>query len=237
MKETVFEVLAEGGSLSIIRIKYRNEEKFIYYHNEMDMTDEGLGIDKKCEYENFEQPFQLINNKYPWFQLHLAIVHEDYRSYVLDELIKTLMFQGITPDELRYSQSDLEKALSVKLEFGFAPIQNGLQQIEVKNLIEAIEYTYQEFADNYASEIGQKFKLKGQYRMWTDEQCFEPRYMEVITTSNEYIKTIGKLEVNGNAIIIKNEYNQIDYIFPIDKFTVSASPILSKSKSWFYKNK
>lgn len=237
MKETVFEVLAEGGSLSIVRIRYRNEEKFIYHHNEMDMTDEGLGIDRKGEYESFEQPFQLINSKYPWFELHLATVHEDYRNYVLDELIKTLMFQGITPDELRYSQSELEKTLSVKLEFGFPPIQNGLQKIVVKNLIDATEYTYQEFSDNYASEIGQKFKLIGHYKMWTDEQPFYPRNMEVINISNEYINTIGKLEVNGNAIIIKNEYNQIEYIFPIDKFTVSASPIFSKSKSWFYKNK
>ena len=41
--------------------------------------------------------------------------------------------------------------------------------------------------------------------------------------------TIGKLEISGNTIIIKNEFGQID------KFFVSTTPILSKSKGWFYK--
>jgi len=36
---------------------------------------------------------------------------------VLKELIKSLTFQGVTPDELRYSQQDLEQALNVTLEF------------------------------------------------------------------------------------------------------------------------
>jgi hypothetical protein len=48
--------------------------------------------------------------------------------------------------------------------------------------------------------------------------------------------TIGKLEVNGNTIIIKNEFGQIDYAFSTDKFFVSTTPILSKSKGWFYKS-
>lgn len=49
-------------------------------------------------------------------------------------------------------------------------------------------------------------------------------------------ETIGKLEVNGNTIIIKNEFGQIAYAFSSDKFFVSTTPILSKSKGWFYKN-
>ncbi|MCO5233095.1 MAG: hypothetical protein LC105_03605 [Chitinophagales bacterium] len=235
MTETVFEILAEGGSLAIVRKRNRNGEKFIYHHNEMDMTDEGLGVNKKGEYENFEQPFQLINSKYPWFQLHLATVHEDYRNYVIEELIKSLMFQGITPDELRYSQHDLEKSLNIKLKFGNPPIKSGLQNIKVRNLIELTEYDYQEFTDQYAKEIGQKFKLKGKYKMWTDEQTFYPENMEVLNTSNEF-ETIGKLEVNGNTIIIRNEYGQIEYVFPSDKFFISTTPILSKSKGWFYEN-
>ena len=31
-------------------------------------------------------------------------------------------------------------------------------------------------------------------------------------------ETIGKLEVNGNSIIIKNEYNQIEYILSQTSF-------------------
>lgn len=235
MTETVFEILAEGGSLTIKRKRNRNGEKFIYHHNEFDPTDEGLEINENGEYSTFEQPFQLINSKYPWFILHLKTVHEDYRNFVIDELIKSLMFQGITPDELRYSQRDLEKTLNIKLEFGNPPIKSGLQNIKVRNLIELTEYDYQEFTDQHAQEIGQKFKLIGKYKMWTDEQTFYPENMEVLTTSNEF-ETIGKLEVNGNTIIIRNEFEQIQFVFPTDKFFVSTTPILSQSKGWFYKS-
>lgn len=235
MTETVFEILAEGGSLTIERKRNRNGEKFIYHHSEFDPTDEGLGINENGEYSTFEQPFQLINSKYPWFRLHLKTVHEDYRNFVIDELIKALMFQGITPNELRYSQRDLEETLNIKLEFGNPPIKSGLQNIKVRNLIELTEYDYQEFTDQYAQEIGQKFKLKGKYKMWTDEQTFYPKNMEVLTTSNEF-ETIGKLEVNGNTIIIRNEFEQIQFVFPTDKFFVSTTPILSQSKGWFYKS-
>lgn len=235
MTETVFEILAEGGSLTIERKRNRNGEKFIYHHNEFDPTDEGLGINENGEYSTFEQPFQLINSKYPWFRLHLKAVHEDYRNFVIDELIKALMFQGITPDELRYSQRDLEETLNIKLEFGNPPIKSGLQNIKVRNLIELTEYDYQEFTDQHAQEIGQKFKLKGKYKMWTDEQTFYSENMEILTASNEF-ETIGKLEVNGNTIIIRNEFEQIHFVFPTDKFFVSTTPILSKSKGWFYKS-
>lgn len=234
MTETVFEILAEGGSLTIERKRSRDGEKFIYHHNEMDLTDEGLGINEIGEYENFEQPFQLINSKYPWFRLHLGTVHEDYRDYVLDELIKALTFQGITPDELRYSQSDLEKILNVKLVFGNPPIKNGLQNIKVDYLTELTEYDYQEFTDEYAKEVGQKFKLRGKYKMWTDEQTYYSENMEVLTASKSFEAT-GILEVNGNTIAIKNEFGQIEYAFSSDKFFVTANPILSKSKGWFYK--
>ena len=71
--------------------------------------------------------------------------------------------------------------------------------------------------------------------MWTDEQTFYPENMEVLTTSNEF-ETIGKLEVNGNTIIIRNEFEQIYFVFPSDKFFVSTTPILSQSKGWFYKS-
>jgi len=230
-EEIVFEIGVEGGSLTIERKRNRNGEKFIYHHNEMDLTDEGLGINEKGEYENFHQPFQLINSKYPWFQLHLAIVHEDYQDYVLSELIIALNKQGVTPEELRYSKQDLEKSLNVKLEFGNSPIRNGLQNIKIFNLIKLTEYSY----ENFTEESGKQDKIKGKYEMWTDEQTYYPENMEVLRASNNF-ETVGKLEILGNVIVIKNEFGQIDYTFPSDKFTVSTRPILSQSKGWFYKS-
>lgn len=231
MTETVFEILAEGGSLTIQRKRNRQGEKFIYHHNEMDVTDEGLQINSKGEYDSFEQPFQLINSKYPWFHLHLNIVHEDYRDYIIDELIKSLMYQGITPDELRYSQRDLEEALNIKLHFGNLPIKSGLQNIKVTNLMKLTEYEYQE----YTEECGKEARIRGKYEIWTDEQIYSSQYSEIIRQKYDF-ETTGKLEVTGNTIIIKNEFGQIEYAFSSDKFFVSTEPILSKSKGWFYIN-
>ncbi|MCB9034179.1 MAG: hypothetical protein H6553_10105 [Chitinophagales bacterium] len=232
MTETVFEILAEGGSLTIERKRSRNGEKFIYHHSEMDFTDEGLDVNEKGEYKTFEQPFQLINSKYPWFKLHLKTVHEDYRNYVIDELIKSLMYQGLTPDELGYSQRDLEETLNIKLEFGVQPLKSGLQNIKVSNLVKLTEYDYQ----NYTEESGKQVRIKGKYEMWTDEQTYYLENMEVLTATNNF-ETIGKLEVNGNTFVIKNEFGQIEFAFPSDKFFVSTKPILSKSKGWYFTNK
>ena len=135
IKEEVFLILAEGGSLSIERIRGSQGEKFIYHHGEFDLTDEGLGVNEKGGYDNFEQPFQLINSLYPWYSLHIETIHEDYRDYVLKELIKVLMRKGVTPDELNNSKTDLEEKLQVKLEFGNPPLRNCLQEICIEYMM------------------------------------------------------------------------------------------------------
>ena len=233
MKEIVFEILAEGGGLVIEREKNQNDEKFIYNHAEMDLTDEGLGINRKNIFETFEQAFQQINSKYNWFTLHLETVHNDYKSYVLNELIKTLNSKKITPSELKYSQNDLEKVLNAKLIFDNQPNRNGMQKISVNALTELTEYEYQEYTDEYAKKIGQKFKLTGTFKTWTyEKQNFS---IEMGITNSHSFEIIGTLEITGNTVIIKNEFGQIEYAFPSDKFFVSANPILSKEKEWFYK--
>lgn len=57
-KEKVFEILGEGGGICISRQKSETEEIFIYRHSEFDPTDEGLDINEKSIYLNFEKPFQ-----------------------------------------------------------------------------------------------------------------------------------------------------------------------------------
>ena len=93
------------------------------------------------------------------------------------------------------------------------------------------EYEYQE----YTEESGKADRLRGKYEIWTDEQVYSSQYNEIIRQKYDF-ETIGKLEVNGNTIIIKNEFGQIEYAFSSDKFFVSTTPILSKSKSWIYKS-
>lgn len=223
MTEKVFEILAEGGSLTIERKRNRNGEIFIYRHSEFDPTDEGLDVNENGKYETFEQPFQLISSKYPWFRLHIETVHEDYRDYVLDELIKALMFQGITPDELRYSQQDLEKALNVKLEFGNAPIRSGLQNITIEFYNgTTTEYEYANHSGEYFSDSVRNDDLK--------------IYKKTENLDWKIIKCRGTIQFSGSTVIINNEYSQPTYIFNSAKALVTTEPILSQSKSWFYKN-
>ena len=115
--EKVFEILGEGGGICISRQKNKLGEKFIYHHNEFDPTDEGLDINKKDEYSNFEQPFQLINNKYPWYHLYIEVVHDDYRNYIIERLLEKLNEKLVSPDIIEYSIHTLENSLKIKLNY------------------------------------------------------------------------------------------------------------------------
>lgn len=115
MKEIVFEIFGEGGGINISRVKNKSGEKFLYHHREFDPTDEGLGIDEKSEYLCFEIPFQLINNKYNWYLLHIT-VHKDYRNYVIEKLIENLNENFIKPEYFNFSREALEHCLGINLE-------------------------------------------------------------------------------------------------------------------------
>lgn len=113
--EVVFEILGEGGGLTIWREKSKSGEKFIYHHNEFDPTNEGLDVNIKGEYSNFEQPFQMINNKYPWYILYIETVHDDFRNYIIERLIEKINEKSVAPDYLVYNQDILEEKLNIKL--------------------------------------------------------------------------------------------------------------------------
>ena len=232
--QIVFEVDVEGGSIHIERQRSFNKEIFIYHHNEMDASEQSLEVSSNGKYATFEQAFQLIHTRYSWYFSQLSIVHEDYRNYVLEEMIKTFNFLEITPDGLEYSKKVLEKALKVELKIGKIPLRNGMQKIQVKDLFELTEYDYLKFNDNYAIEIGQKFHLRGTYKMWTDYLAFTPKNMEVLTSPGNF-QTEGRLEVIGNTIIIRDVLGEIEYTFPSDKYIVTASPLMSDREYWYYK--
>ena len=124
--EKVFEILGEGGGICISRQNNELSEKFIYHHNEFDPIDEGLEINKKDEYENFELPFQLINNKYPWYLLHLETVHDDYKTYIIERLIEKLNEKSVSLDDLKYSIYPLENSLKIKLNYNHDQHSNRL---------------------------------------------------------------------------------------------------------------
>lgn len=221
-KELVFEVLAEGGSLRI-ESKYKGGNNgFDYFldHSEMDVSESGLDVNKSNVFDNFYEAFDIINSKYPWYNLHLSYVDEDFREYIADELVEKLNEKSI----FKLSKKEL---LEEKLNCDFNIIENpeigGLQNISVKSLIKVTEHAYEEFYDDYAKDIGQKFKLKGSYEMWTEEQPYILKKMEVINDKNSF-EFVGNIEISGNTIILKDENKHISFVLPSDKYFVSAEP-------------
>jgi hypothetical protein len=116
-KEIVFEFGGEGGGITIFRLRSKSGEKFIYDHSESDFTEESPGVYFKNEFSGFEQPFQLINKRYPWYKLRVLTVHEDYRHYVIEELIKSLNKESVSSEHMYWTQRDLEHLLKIKLNY------------------------------------------------------------------------------------------------------------------------
>jgi hypothetical protein len=115
--EIVFSIIGEGGGIYISRQKTKTGQVFLYHHNELDFTDEGLDVNEKAEYSNFEKPFQLINDKYAWYMLYINIIHEDFRQFVIDKLIENINKNSIEPDYLDHSKRELEDSLRISLSF------------------------------------------------------------------------------------------------------------------------
>lgn len=113
--EKVFELLAEGGGLCITRQKSQTGEKFFYSRNEFVPSDEGLDVNERTEHASFEEPFQLINERYPWYRLHIATVHDDYRGFVINKLIEKLNEKLVQPDRMADSKTRLEESLRIEL--------------------------------------------------------------------------------------------------------------------------
>lgn len=115
--ETIFEIGGEGGSISISRQKDESGETFIYHHTEFDPTDEGLDVNKNDEYDNFEQPFQLINKRFHWYMLYIQTVHDDFRNYILEKLIEKLNDGPVTPNYLKNCRERLENSLNIDFNY------------------------------------------------------------------------------------------------------------------------
>lgn len=130
--EIVFEIIGEGGGICIYRQKNKTEQNFLYNHSEFDPTEEGLDVNKKGEYHDFTKPFQLINNLYPWYMLHVETVHEDYRKYIIEKLIEKLNANSIKPDYLENSKNQLEEVLRIKLDFTLNKSKSNWKYTEIR---------------------------------------------------------------------------------------------------------
>lgn len=90
-KKIILEVLGEGGSISL----YKKENRFFFQTNEgalLDMLDEedrvGLeSIKKSYTFDNFEDAFESMQNKYPLFKLYPAEIDPEYANAIKIEYL------------------------------------------------------------------------------------------------------------------------------------------------------
>ena len=78
-REIVFEILAEGGSISIERAE-NPEIGFDYFlkTQEAEIFEDETPINQTNVFDNFYEPFDKINQKYAWYNLHLNYIDEDF---------------------------------------------------------------------------------------------------------------------------------------------------------------
>jgi hypothetical protein len=225
MNEIVFEVIAEGGSLSVVRRYDSAGERFLFQQSEINITEERMADSNFSEYATFDLAFSRINTEYPWFQLHLVQVHSDYRINVLEGLVKSLNQRGVQPEDLAHSKATLEEKLAARIEFGASQSEpvNVLQHISINLQIgSTTEYEYNNYSHDYFSDSVRSDDLK----VWKKIERFDYKT----------IKCQGVIEFSGPTVIIKDIQGCPIHVFHSDKVIISTEPVLSNDQGWFYTN-
>jgi signal recognition particle GTPase len=129
--DIVFEITDEKGTVSINRVPNKYGNKLIYYLNDYASLSDLSEAKGKGEYNSFEQPFQLIDNKYTWYMMEQVIVHVDFRKYVIEKLIERLNSKSVSPAEIFTNKEYLEDCLKIKLISSIYHNKSNLQEITI----------------------------------------------------------------------------------------------------------
>lgn len=227
-KIIVFEVLTKDSNIKIERIE--NKEIGFDYFLILEMKSDAEN--RICEnepqvFDNFYEPFDFINQKYQWYDWQLIQINEDFRVYAAEELVKVLNQNKI--DNLIHYE-DLQDKLQCFFYTENIPEKEGLKNIVISSLVKIIEHSYQDCNDSLESELDAKYKWLGSYEIWTEDQPYSIRNMELINENNSFT-FLGKLEVLGQSIILKDNFGEIRYVLPADKYFISVSPV-NTTKVW-----
>ena len=182
-REIVFEVLREGGSISIERAE-NPEIGFDYFlkTQEAEIFEDETPVNQTNVFDNFYEPFDKINQKYAWYNLHLNYIDEDFSEYATEELVKVLNQKQI---ETLKNQELLEEKLHCFLNCNEIPEKNGLKRMRISTLVKVTEHEFIERYFEDDQEPDKKYQLKGTYEMWTEEQ---PYYLKNTELQNENLK-------------------------------------------------
>ena len=233
-QEIVFQVQAVGGNLAIERQHESSGDFFFIRENHSGPSILGADTHWQQPCESFRKAFQHISTHYAWYLQLLMVVHDDYRQEVVDELMFRLNRFSVEPTQISRIMTSYREQLHIQVEYGPVALSNGLQRICVTNLMKLTEYDYHEFTDHYAREIGQKFRVKGTYELWTEDQQYNYNHNEIIRRKHAF-EVVGRLEVDNGTVVIRDEFGAILYVFSADKYLVHTSPVLGRTSRWHYR--
>lgn len=220
-KETRLRILAEGGSVEICSIEKGYNEGFNYFVETSEEQQDGEEFPLKIPiiHESFYGAFDELNDKYPWHKLHLDFVDEDFAEYVSDALVEKIN-QSKRPFRT-FEKKNFEEKLGIHLRSKEVEIKTGVFSIEVGSLVKTIQYDYIDFADSYAEQISQKFKLDSIVESWD-------------TFNGDSFDFVGTIKIVGNSIVLLDSDEDVRYVLAADKYKLTSSPLTYTAKKWEY---
>lgn len=108
--EVVLSFLAEGGSISIVRVIIDDKDVFIMKTNEM-AFDEMFCLPRREQYPTFSKAFAAIDKSYTWDRLHLEYVKERYKELLCIKLVKRCRKPGFDWEWFDYTKRRFEEVL------------------------------------------------------------------------------------------------------------------------------
>jgi len=112
----VLEIGGESGGIRIFKKRIKTKSVFIYQHNETDLGETDLSVNKTGKYESFELAFQEIINSFQLEVLYISTIDFSYTNFVADELVKRLNSSKMSADNFK-NKLRFEEVLKIKFEF------------------------------------------------------------------------------------------------------------------------
>lgn len=112
----VLEIGGESGGIRIFKKRIKTKSVFIYQHNETNLGETDLSVNKTGKYESFELAFQEIINSFQLDVLYISTIDFSYTNFVADELVKRLNSSKMSADNFK-NKLRFEEVLKIKFEF------------------------------------------------------------------------------------------------------------------------
>ena len=180
-------------------------------------------------YSSFEEAFMGITAIENWVcNIGLCSIESCYISCVCEEIVEGLRSNRVLPKYFLKNRKNLQDLLGVKFLYVYLPAEDGLEKIQVTALVDTTIY---EYGDYYQQK---SFYQHNDFHKKPYQESIVPTKVKKVWS--EEIETNfsieGKLEISGNAVIIRDICDDIVRVFPIDKFYIKAEPIFNRERSW-----